>query len=302
MDVSVVIVSFNAKEMMEKCLESIFKFTKDVSFEVIVVDNASTDGVLDVLKSYGSKIKLIESKENLGFSKGNNVGIKEANGKYVFLLNPDTELLENSIERLKVWMDAHGDVAVVSPQMLSSEQKISPTGGYFPTVKSVAAWAFFLDDIPFTRSLVKSFHPGMGPFENAAQIYDKEFNPDWVTGAMFFARREAIDKVGLVDENIFMYGEELEWCMRFKQGGWKIAYTPITKIIHHERGSQGGLPRGAVLGEFKGLKYIYGKYEPVPRQLLLGTILDFAAIFRIILWAIRLKPQMVKIYAEALFL
>lgn len=287
------IVSYNAKDMMQKCLESIFKFTKDVSFEVIVVDNASTDGVLEVLRAYGKKIKLIESKENLGFSKGNNLGLKESSGKYVFLLNNDTELVENSIERLKVWMDAHTDVAVVSSQMLSSEQKIAPTGGMFPTLKNVFAWAFFLDDLPNNSS---SYHP------KASKKFETEFYPDWVTGAIFFVRREAIDQVGMLDENIFMYGEDLEWCKRFKKAGWKIGYTPITKIIHHERGSQGGVPRGAILGEFSGLKYIYGKYETIPRQLFLGTILDFAAIFRVMMWMVRLKPQMAKVYLEALFL
>lgn len=288
-----VIVSYNAKDMMQKCLESTFKFTKDVNFEVIVVDNASTDGVLETLRGYGKKIKLIESKENLGFSKGNNLGIKESSGKYVFLLNNDTELVENSIERLKIWMDAHSEVAVVSPQMQSSEQKLMATGGAFPTLKNVFAWAFFLDDLP---NYANSYHP------KVSKKFETEFFPDWVTGAMMFVRREAIDKDGFLDENIFMYGEDLEWCMRFKKAGWKIAYTPITKIIHRERGSQGGLPRGAILGEFQGLKYIYGKYESIPRQLFLGTILDFAAILRVMMWMVRFKPQMAKVYLEALFL
>ncbi len=296
MDVSIVIVSFNAKDLTQKCLESIFKFTEDVNFEVIVVDNASTDGVVEMLRKFGDKIKLIESKENLGFAKGNNLGISKASGKYIFLLNPDTELLENSVERLEVWMNAHTDVAVVSSQMLSSEHKISPTGGFFPDLKKVFAWGFFLDDLPISPFYGSSFHP------HAGKIYEKEFYPDWVTGAIFFVRKEAINQVGVFDDNMFMYGEELEWCIRFKKAGWKIAYTPITKIVHHERGTQGGLPRGAVLGEFKGLKYIYGKYESIPRQLLLGTILDFAAIFRIFMWLVRLKPKMAKVYLEALFL
>lgn len=303
MDVSVVIVSFNAKEMMAKCLESIFKFTKDVSFEVIVVDNASTDGVTEYLKeiSHSSMVtrnnfKLIESKENLGFAKGNNLGIKEAKGRYVFFLNNDTELVENSLERLKVWMDAHADVAVVSSQMLSSEQKLSPTGGFFPSLKKVFAWAFFLDDVPFLQFYGSSYHP------HSSKMYEKEFFPDWVTGSIFFVRKEAINQVGNFDDNMFMYGEELEWCMRFKKAGWKIGYTPITKIIHHERGSQGGLPKGAVLGEFRGLKYIYGKYEPIWKQLVLGTILDLAAFLRVLMWLVRLKPLMAKVYLEALFL
>ena len=133
-------------------------------------------------------------------------------------------------------------------------------------------------------------------------MYEKEFFPDWVSGAFFFVRREAIDKVGTLDENIFMYGEELEWCIRFKNARWKIGYTPITRIVHLERGSQGGIPRGAILGEFKGLKYIYGKHFPEWKQVALGTVLDVAAFFRIFLWLVRLKPHMARVYLEALLL
>lgn len=115
-------------------------------------------------------------------------------------------------------------------------------------------------------------------------------------------RKETIDKVGLLDENIFMYGEELEWCLRFKQNGFKISYTPVTRIIHLERQSSSGLPRNAVLGEFKGLKYIYGKHFPGWKQNVLDFLLNLAAALRIIFWLARLKPQMAKIYLEALFL
>ncbi|OGG19244.1 hypothetical protein A2721_00220 [Candidatus Gottesmanbacteria bacterium RIFCSPHIGHO2_01_FULL_47_48] len=316
MDVSVVIVSYNSKDLFKNCLESVYKFTKDLEFEVIVVDNASTDGVTDYLKSQispaspelgrgranikdtnqKSNLKAIFSEENLGFSRGNNVGIKEAKGKYVLLLNNDTELLENSIERMKLWMDAHQDVAVVSCQLVNSEHKASATGGFFPRLHNVIAWGWFLDDLPILRNYFPSYHPHPGP------MYDKEQFLDWVTGAFFFVRKAAIDQVGMFDENIFMYGEELEWCIRFKKAGWKIGYTPITKVVHHERGSQGGLPKGAILGEFRGLKYIYGKHYPGWMQVALGTVLDVAAFLRVVLWLVRLKPQMAKIFLEALLL
>ncbi len=296
MDVSIVIVSYNVAPLLKNCLDSIIKYTEGVDFEIIVVDNQSTDNSVEVLKAFGNKIKLIEAGENGGFSKGNNLGIKAAKGKYILLLNPDTVLVENSPKKMFDWMEAHPDFAVASGQMLDSEGRISPTGGYFPGLRRIAAWAFFLDDLPIIRDYFSSYHPHPG------RLYGKEFFPDWVTGAFFCIRREAMEKVGVFDENIFMYGEELEWCIRFKAAGWKVGYTPTTKIIHLERKSSGGLPKTAVLGEFKGLRYIYGKHYPGWKQWALDTFLDIAAALRIIFWLIRLKPQMAKIYLEALFL
>ncbi len=327
MDVSIVIVSYNSKDIFRDCLESIFKYTEGVSFEVIVVDNASTDGVVEYLreaeKNYGKRLKVIYSQENTGFSKGNNLGIRQASGKYILLLNNDTKLVENAVKSMFVCMEGKPDFAVASCQLVDSENRLSPTGGYAPTLARVASWALFLDDLPLISRFFPSYHPHVsdshwqgffldlpwikklvGGSKTATETYkyDKEFYPDWVTGAFFFIRRTALDQLGGLDEGIFMYGEELEWCMRARMAGWKVGYTPITKIIHLERGSQGGLPRGALLGEFRGLKYIYGKYFPVWKQLLLGTLLDIAAFLRVIFWLARLKPQMAKIYLEALLL
>lgn len=300
MDVSIIIVSYNVKDFLKNCLESVIKFTKNVNYEIIVVDNASTDDSLSYLRDLSdvSNLKFIDAKENGGFAKGNNLGIKQAKGKYILLLNPDTLLIENSIERMFLWMEAHKDVAVASCQLVDNEQKILPTGGYFPTLQRIFYWTFFLDDV----LKLPSYHPEMGPFHKNKNIYQKEFFPDWVTGAFFLVRTDATNKVENLDENFFMYGEELEWCMRFKEEGYKVGYTPITKIIHLERKSSDSLPRNAILGEFKGLKYIYSKHFPGWQQIVLGSLLDLAAFARIIFWLVRLKPQMAKIYIEALFI
>lgn len=298
MDVSVVILSYNVVALLKNCLESVLKFTKDLKFEVIVVDNASTDDSVEMLKKFQhDNFKLILSKENGGFAKGNNLGIKAASGKYLLLLNPDTLLVENTLKTMFDWMEAHTDYAVVSCQLLDSEQKSSPTGGYFPTLPKIAVWAFFIDDILVLNRIFSSYHPKADRYPLNADC-----DLDWVTGAFFMVRREAMEKAGLLDENFFLYGEELEWCLRFKAAGWKVGYTPATKIIHLERKSSGGLPRNAVLGEFRGLKYIYAKHFPGWKQPVLEFLLNIAAFLRIIFWLVRLKPGMAKIYLEALFL
>lgn len=293
MDISVVIVSYNASSYLKDCLDSLFQFTKNVDFEVIIVDNASTDDAVKVAKSFGNKIKLIENKENKGFGTGVNIGAKVAKGDYLLILNPDIRLLENSLEKLIIWMKAHKDIAVSTCQFLDSEQKPLPNGGFFPTLSKVAAWSFFIDDI----LKIPSYHPHPGP------LYEKVFYPDWVTGSFMFIRKEAWDQSGGFDDRIFMYGEEVELCYRIKKAGWKIAYLPLTKVIHHERKSASeALPRGAILGEFHGLKYFYGKHCPEWQQVAVGTLLDIAAFNRIILWLLRRNLPMVRLYLEALML
>lgn len=298
MDISVIILSYNVAPLLKDCLDSILKFTKDVKVEIIVVDNQSTDNSAVIAKSYGKKIKFIQSTENGGFAKGNNLGIKVAKGKYILLLNPDTYFTENSLKKMFLWMETHKNVGVASCQLLDSKKKITFTGGYFPTLWHLFLWAFFLDDIPGLSTIINSYHPNW----SVEKRYSKEFYPDWVTGAFFFMREETIKQVGLLDEDFFMYCEELEWCIRASKKGWKVGYTPISKIVHLERRSSGGASRNAILGEFKGLKLIYQKHFSSIQERILNIVLIFAAILRILLWSLRRKPDIAKIYIETLSL
>lgn len=298
MDVSVVILSYNVSALLKDCIDSVLKFTKDLEYEIIVVDNKSTDDSVQVIKSYGDKIKFIQSSENGGFSKGNNIGIKEARGEYILLLNPDTVFLENTLERMFFWMNAHKDVGVASCQLLDLNQKITFTGGYFPTFARVFLWAFFLDDLPLVNKSINSYHPKW----LAPKRYSEEFYLDWVTGAFFFMRKDVIDKVGMLDEDFFMYGEELELCMRVKKQGFKVGFTPITKIIHLERKSSAGGSENAIIGEWKGLRLIYKKHFSAINQYLLDSVLVFAAGLRALFWLIRFQPKTAKIYLKAMTL
>lgn len=298
MDVSIVIVSFNAATYLKECLDSIFKFTK-IPLEVIVVDNASTDDSVKVASGY-KNVQVIANSDNRGFGAGVNVGLKKATGKYILILNPDILFSEDSVGKMVTFLEAHKDVGLASCQFLDGEQKMLPNGGYFPTLMRLFFWTFFLDDLPFIADLVKPYHPSSSPLLKRENIFSKEFFPDWVTGSFMFVRREVIDKVEGLDENIFMYGEEVEWQYRIKLAGWKIGYTPTTKVVHYERKSSGGSPRNAVLGEYKSLKYIYGKYFPEWKQVILGTLLDIGACLRVVFWFVRRNRIMAKIYLEAL--
>lgn len=312
MDVSVVIVSYNAASYLKECVESILKFTEDASLEIIIVDNNSPDNSVEVARSFGNKVMVIANKENHGFGAGVNVGLKKATGRYILVLNPDIVFLEDSISKMIQYMEGHAEVGLAGCTLLEGEpffrqgeQKMLPNGGYFPTLTRLFFWSFFLDDLPILKNFIKSYHPSVSTMNRelrATRLYLSEFFPDWVTGSFMFVRKEVIEKVGMLDENIFMYGEEVEWQYRIGLAGWKVGYTPVTKVIHYERQSSGGLPRNAILGEFRGLKYIYGKHFPGWKQIVLGSLLDIVACLRIIFWLVRRKREMAKIYLEALAL
>ncbi|MBI4058739.1 glycosyltransferase family 2 protein [Candidatus Microgenomates bacterium] len=294
-DLSIIIVSYNTKDLLLECLASIKKWTKGISYEVIVVDNASSDGSMAAIRNLKFKIynlKLIENLDNLGFAAANNQGIKIAKGKYILLLNSDTKLTENSLAKMLDWMEKHSQVGIASCMLKNPDGSVQATGGFFPNLPRLFLWATLLDDIPGVGDLVGSYHP-----HRDSNFYREERGLDWVTGAFFLIRREVINKVGLLDEDFFLYVEELEYCWRVKKAGWNIAYTPITSIIHY--GGASGTRSGTIYGEIKGLKLLYQKHFPFWQRLILRLLLLIGSLLRIIIFTIA-RPTRAKIYVGAL--
>lgn len=295
MDVSIIIVSFNTKELLVKCLESIRKHTKGVKYEVIVVDNGSTDesttGIKSITGTTGIRIKIIENKKNLGFAKANNQGAKIAKGRYILFLNSDTELKEDSINKMVGWMDEHPQAGIATCKLANSDKSTQATGGSFPSLWRVFLWVSFLDDLPFVADVFGSYHPHRGGY------FDEEHRQDWVTGAFMLIRRKALDAVGYWDEDFFMYGEDLEYCLRAREAGWQVWYTPLTHIIH--LGSK--RTERSILGEFAGLAKIYRKHFAFWQYPFLLLLLKIGAFLRIILFGIlRGEREALRIYAKAL--
>ncbi len=288
-DISIIIVSFNTKKLLLDCLSSLKKYTKEVRYEVIVVDNGSEDGSTEAVEKLKG-VKLIKNKDNLGFSKANNQGIKKANGRYVLLLNSDTQLVEDSLTKMVLWMDGHQNIGVVSCKLVNTNGSIQATGGSFPTLGRIFLWASFLDDLPFIGSIFGSYHPKQG------QYYENEHQQDWVTGAFLLTRSEVVKKVGDLDEIFFMYGEDVEFCLRVVKSGWQVWYTPLTRIVH--LGSKS--TERSILGEFNGLHTIYQKHFPLWQYPILLLLTKFGAFLRIILFGILGRRwEALKIYAKA---
>lgn len=292
MQLSVIIVNWNTKKLLEACLSSIYKFTKDVTFEVIVVDNGSEDGSQAMVKTKFPQVKLILNKENLGFTKANNQGIKIAKGEYILLLNSDTYLVENSLKKLVAKAKSIDNLGALGPKLLNEDRTIQQSAGFFPHLPQIAYWMSFLDDLP-GGAILRPYHIDHDSF------YQKDQEVDWVTAAAILVKKRVIGRVGALDENIFMYGEEVDWCFRIKRENFKVFYSPSAKIVHIGRGSSGKISQNAILGEYKGIIYFYQKHRTFLALQIARLLLKIGALARMVIFPLLGKSQVAKFYAEA---
>jgi len=208
-DLSIIIVSFNTEKLTRECIESVVKNTKEISYEFLVMDNASCDGSVKILKSLFQKLPLtlIENKDNIGFGAANNQGMKKACGRYLLLLNSDTFVKDNVLGEMVKWMDKNPKVGISSCALKNKDGSLQGTGGYFPNLFRVFAWMFFLEDIPYLSKLIKPYHPmhPNSPFYKGEEFFKKSGERDWLTGAYLLFRREVLNDVGYFDKDYFMY-------------------------------------------------------------------------------------------------
>jgi GT2 family glycosyltransferase len=236
-DVSIILVNYNTKEITTSCIRSIFQNTKGIKFEIIVVDNNSSDGSVEYLKrEFNGKIKLVESNVNLGFGGGANVGIKESTGKYVLLLNTDTVILDNTIKNMFDFMEGeeNKDVAVIGVVLIDENGNALQSYGEFLPFKVGINEFIFKAFLPkkLNRAILKNekveeFKTGL--FQNKRFV-----EVDYIIGADMFIRKDVIDEVGVFDERFFMYFEEADLQLRMKKRGYKIGLIKDGTIIHLE--------------------------------------------------------------------
>ena len=295
MKLSIIIVSFNTKKLILDCLESIFATTGDLNLEVIVVDNDSVDDSPVAIKDNFPQVKLITNTTNTGFAKANNQGIKVSSGDYIMLLNSDTIVKPNALEILIDYLDSHPQVGIAAPQLLNPDGSIQPNGGYLPRLSNIIAWMLFIDDLPFIRPWFWSYQLRYLPGFRRTRAMG------WLQGAALVLRRHTLEEIGLLDENIFMYAEDVEICYRARKSGWQVMLLPQAQIIH--KGFQSGSSEKAILGEYQGLKYIFQKHKPAWELPLLRLSLKLGATLRLIIFGTILRDkQKYAIYKTALSL
>lgn len=223
-DLSIVILNWNVRDLLGRCLASIH--SDRYALEIIVVDNASDDGSVAMVRGTYPQVTLIANAENRGFTGGNNQGIEAAHGRYVMVLNPDTEILGDAIERLVTYLDQHSRVGAVGPQLLNPDRSIQSSRRRFPTLATAFFESTWLQGIAPKR-ILRHYYLDDVPATATQEV-------DWLNGACTVFRREMLDQIGLYDvQNFFMYSEELDLCRRVKEAGWKIVYLPEAQVVHY---------------------------------------------------------------------
>lgn len=261
MKVSIILVNYNSAALIRQCLRSIYEHTKEISFEIIVVDNASADDSRQVVRSEFSGVRLIESPVNLGFSRGNNLGAGAAKGRYLLFINTDTILFENSIRMLAEYLDAQPGVGAIGPKILFEDRCFQLSAGRLPCLLRE-----FTDKIVY--SLARKWRKVICPLLERRYNATKEVG--WLTGACMMVRHSAFSQVNGFDENIFMYFEDKDLCKRIHVSGWQIIYYPVTSMIHLLAGSSGTIDTRKVNELYRASQvYYYRKHLGMLQSILL---------------------------------
>lgn len=330
---SVIIVSYNTKDLTLQALASVIADIQASSLlkkasEIFVVDNHSQDGSVPAIKKFFNQAKfrdyqIIANRQNLGFAQANNQALKQANGQYFLLLNSDTIVQKGALPALIKTFRQYPDhlataptqdsrqladyLGILSPTLINADGSLQPQGGSQLSLSAIFNQMFFLDDLP----LIGKFFPstqqtGRNQQLNKTQLLDKQRQQTdliykaWVSGAAMMIRRAVIERVGYLDQNIFMYGEDQEFCLRASNHHFDIAVHPHAKVLH--LGSASSSSNNAILGEFQSYLYIWRKHFPVYQQQILPWILRAGACWRYLIFRLTGKREQATIYRKALAL
>lgn len=316
---SVIIVSYNTKDLTLQTVDSVADSVKNSKLlknklEIIVVDNNSHDDTVSELKkikkTLSIPVTIIENKTNAGFAKANNAGVAVAQGEYILFLNSDTIVqegaLENMVQRfLDDATESDEDIqelGILSPVLLNTDLTYQAQGGSRPNLFTLFVHMCFLDDLPLIGKLLPSTqHTGKANTLTLRYLdTETELIPqDWVAGTALMTSKQVLDTIGLLDQNIFMYGEDTELCMRAQNHHYRVAIDPTARIIHLQSASSSS--ENAIRGEFKGYQYIFAKHAPSFQATLARIILQLGALLRIFLFSyIAVNKQKAAIYKSVL--
>jgi GT2 family glycosyltransferase len=225
-ELSVVVVSWNAKKYVQECLASLGQQILSVPVEIIIVDNASTDGTPEMVRQEFPDVKVVQNAHNLGFAKANNIGIRAAQGKYIFLINSDVNVPHGCLQAIYDFMERETTVGIAGPRMLGADGLQHRSYMRFPTIWNSLCNALFLDSIFKGSRLFGGVL--MTDFDG-----DRTSDVDVLNGWFLAVRRQALHEVGVLDEDFFMYGEDIDWSYRFHNAGWRRVYFSGASALHY---------------------------------------------------------------------
>jgi len=304
---SIIVVSYNTAELTKQTIHSIFSSLVDKEkwekhLEVLVVDNGSTDKSVDEIKLLAKQfpsLKLIENKDNLGFAKANNLAAKSATGKYLLLLNSDTIVQKNALEKLVSGAERN-NLAVAAPTLLNQDLSYQAQGGDLPNLFSLINHYWLLDDLPIIGQYLPSTQKtGLNFHDLPEDALDEETHTTvipsgWVGGTAMLVEREFWQKTGGLAEEIFMYGEDVEFCYRISKLEGKIGQIAEAKIVH--LGSASSSSANALIGEIKGYLFFFEKHRPTWQMPLLKLIIKVGIALRLVIFSL-IKPNPSKVQA-----
>ncbi len=314
---SVIIVSYNTAMLTIQTIQSVLDDIqgtpdlKDTS-EIVVIDNASTDSSVSELRTlaHSSKIPihLIENTQNGGFAKANNQGMSAAKGRYYFLLNSDTIVHRGALKTLLTFYQTHpfssrsvteyseGDldtVGIVAATLLNADGSHQPQGGSLPTLPALMCHMWMIDDLPVLGRLLPSTqHTGL---RTERHTDASPYQMGWVGGTALFISKETVSEIGMLDENIFMYAEDIEWCIRAHDHHFDVVIHPGAQVTHLQNKS--GSSEKALMGEFKGYRYLWSKHKPLWQQPVVVFILKSGAYLRQALHSMLGNTKQAKVYS-----
>jgi GT2 family glycosyltransferase len=274
LDLSIIIVNWNAQALLRDCLEHVHKTVTQTQYEIIVIDNNSTDGSQDMLKRDFPAVRLIENTDNAGFAHANNQGMAISQGRYILLLNSDAFVGENTIDTMIQFMDARPQAGMSACQLLNQDGSLQPSCYSFPSLTTEFYTALQLDKL-FPRS------PEFGRYLMTYWDFDAVRSVDAVMGAFMLVRREVVDQVGMMDDSYFMYSEEFDWCYRIRQHGWDILYNPAVQTVHLWGGSSQQVRIEMFLQLYRSKVRFFRKNYGARSARLLKLVIGFGCLLRI---------------------
>ncbi len=228
MKLSIVIVSYNVGNYLKNCLESINKTSKNIQPEIMVVDNDSTDNSLEILSREFSDVKVIKNSKNYGFAKGANIGMRKAQGEFILLLNPDTLLMECAVTSMLEYMENHPEIGILGPQL------VNPDGSLQHSCRSFPGWSVYFSN---RQSLLNRFFPS-NKWSNQYLLkqidHQRIQEVDWIAGCGLFLRKKMLEEINYLDEDFFMYIEDVDLALRAQKKNWKVVYFPKARLIHFQ--------------------------------------------------------------------
>jgi GT2 family glycosyltransferase len=235
-ELCIIIVNWNTRDLLEKCLRSIQDTVKSISFKIIVVDNASSDDSVNIIKDQFPEVTLIENRENLGFAKANNQAIEVCDAcEYILLLNPDTVLKPDAIHKLVQFLEEHNAAGAVAPALCYPNGKPQAAGGYDLSI--LTAFNYFLFPSVLFPNVFKGFFIDHKRIKNRSHPVEL----DWIAGTCLLLKKRVVEQAGGLNESYFLYAEDAEWCARIRKAGWKIFFLPDVEIIHYHGASSQSL-------------------------------------------------------------